>query len=379
MNILIIHNRYSKIGGEEKVVEMQQKLLSAAGHNVYSYIRDYAEKESWRLGKIQSLFSALYSRHSIRDIKKIVKEFHPNVAIVHNLFPIISAAIIPELKRLGIPVVMTIHNYRLLCPIGLFFQNGKVCTKCAESKLREVNCALQRCEGSTSGSIAFSIRGLWSRMKGYFDNVDIFLSVSEFQKRNLIKFGIDENKIRVLPNCIEVRSTSNAKEDYIAFIGRLSSEKGIDLLFDIASRLPEIRFRVAGDKSPKFNITNIPENVELLGFLRGEELENFISHAKALIFTSRVWEAMPLAPLEAMASGTVVIANRVSSIPEILDNGKAGLIFDNAEDGAKKVKFLLENPKTRIELETAGLKRVQEHYSTKLYTGRLLQVCKNIK
>ncbi len=387
MRILIIHNRYSQLGGEEKVVETQARLLRETGNDVYEYIRDYHEMDNWIFGKVQSLFSSLYSRKSISEIKEIIRSFNPETAIVHNLFPIISAAIIKELKINGIPVALTVHNYRLFCPTGLFFRRGKICTECAEKNknhnLREFNCLLNKCEGTLAGSFGFALRSWWSRQKKYFGYVDLFMSVSEFQKRNLIKYGIREDRIIVIPNCtsqFEVPGTTiqckKNKQNYIAFVGRLSPEKGIDLLFEIASRLPRVHFKVAGKKAKGLKLTEIPNNIELLGHLQGDNLQNLYINATALLFTSKVWEAMPLSPLEAMSHGTAVIANRVSSIPEIIEDGVSGMIFEGAEEGANKILELIANPELRERFENNGIERIRNYYSEIQYASSVNKACK---
>jgi len=368
MNVLLIHNRYSQTGGEEKVVEMQKKLLESAGIKVHLYQRDYHEMDRWKCGRLKSMFTALRNSSAIRDIRSITDTFHPDAAIVHNLFPIVSPAVLKTLHKKGVPVAMTIHNYRLFCPTGLFFRKGEICTSCAESKIREACCTLHRCQGTIAGSFAFSLRGMWSRLAGYFKYVDLFLSCSEFQKCNLVKYGIPESKIRVIPNFTDSAIGEYDKEDYVAFVGRLSHEKGIDCLMKIAEKMPDVKFRIAGNKSDGFEMPEIPDNVSLEGFLSGERLREFYGKAKVLLFTSRVWEAMPLTPIEAMAAGTAVVARRVSSIPEILDDE---YIFDSVDEAVSKIRRMISDTQERKRAEESGKNKVTTYFSPERYLKQL--------
>lgn len=364
MNVLIVHNRYSRTGGEEKVVEMQKSLLESAGHKVYLYQRDYHEMDGWKLGRFRSFFTAIRNSSAIRDIRKIFDTFRPDIAIVHNLFPIVSPAVLKELHRKGVRIAMTVHNYRLFCPIGLFFRNGEICTQCAESHFRELCCTFNRCQGTLAGSAAFTVRSLWSRLAGYFNYVDIFLPCSQFQKSNLIKYGIPENRIKVIPNFTDSPVTSYPKEEYVAFVGRLSEEKGIDILMEIAAAMPDIQFRVAGKKADGYSMPSVPENVVMEGFLSGEDLRAFYGKAKVMVFTSKVWESMPLTPIEAMASGTAVVAKRVSSVPEILEDD---YIFQTIDEAVSKIRLLFSDDNARTRAEESGRAKVKDIFSPGRY------------
>ncbi|MEG1649343.1 MAG: hypothetical protein RR277_05580, partial [Rikenellaceae bacterium] len=172
MNILIIHNRYSTSGGEESVVEMQEKLFRANSHNVYTYFRSHGEMKNRCVEKVVSFFTSLVNFSAINEIKKIVEERKIDVAFIHNLYPFISPAILPMLHKRGVKTILFTHNYRLVCPTGLFFRNGIVCEKCGKC-VREINAVIYKCEGSVLGSIAHAARNFSARIfRLYKNNID---------------------------------------------------------------------------------------------------------------------------------------------------------------------------------------------------------------
>ncbi|HQQ21686.1 MAG TPA: glycosyltransferase family 1 protein, partial [Bacteroidales bacterium] len=176
MKVLIIHNYYSQRGGEETVVEFQKQLFEKNGDQVQLYTRNYAEMEKWWLGKIGGTFTSIYNSRSRKELAQVIEEFKPDMAILHNLYPIISPSIIRFLSKKGVKVVQVLHNYRLFCPIGLFFVNNKICHKCL-GKGREWNCTHNRCNGGWLESLSYSIRAYFVRKLRYFHKVDHFLAL----------------------------------------------------------------------------------------------------------------------------------------------------------------------------------------------------------
>lgn len=382
MNFLIIHNRYSRTGGEESVVEAQAELLLRAGHSVELYQRSYDEIHEWRFGHLASLFSALYNRRAVAEVQAIVSRQVIDVAIIHNLYPVISPAILPVLHRAGIKVVMSVHNYRLICPTGLFYTHGHVCTRCGDGVLREWNCAIRKCESSILGSWAYALRGWWARIKGYYvHNVDTFMALSDFQRSILIKYGIPGEKIAVVPNFInppiaDIMPPDSTAPEYIAYVGRLSHEKGIDLLFQTARRLPSVQFKVAGAPAADIDLSSVPSNVELVGYLSGDALASFYVGARAVALTSRCWEGLPLTVIEAMHYGCVVVVPDWAALPEVVDAGRAGILYTagSVEDLAAKIATLYNGAQRLESMKVSARERADGLYSTKQYYNALMSI-----
>lgn len=363
MKFLIIHNQYSRRGGEESVVELQRDLLISHGHTVIEYSRSHSE-----VGAAMRFVTAIYNRRSVRDIRRIVQSENPDVAIIHNLFPVISAAVLAVLKKSGIRVLMTLHNYRLACPNGLFYTNGKPCEQCG-IKGSVIPCITNRCQGTLLGSISWAARTFCAAPL-FCKYVDKFMALSHFQKNIITKYtDIEPNKFEIVPNCIQPLPIPNIeRQDYVAFVGRLSVEKGVDLLFETARLLPDTRFKVAGECAENTTIDNIPPNVELVGYLNREQLAEFYCAARCFVLTSSCYEGFPLTVIEAMYYRTTVIVPRWASLPDIVANGRAGALYtpNSAHDLALRIT---ENHQTGQQAH----KRVMEKYGSEQYYNNIMR------
>jgi len=379
MKILIIHNNYSQKGGEEAVVAFQQKILEANGHQVKLYIRDYNEMKSWRFGRVSGMFSALYNPVSMQDLKKIIQTFHPEVAILHNLFPIISPAIIPFLKKNKIRTVQILHNYRLLCPIGTFYTNGQICEKCA-GRGREWNCLRNRCNGGFFQSLSFTVRSLIARKLNYFDAVDQFVALSNFQKNKLISNGFDESLITVIPNglssTIEIEP-DEVKRDFVGFAGRLTPEKGIFDFIELARLMPDYEFRIAGKQTAILDTVDIPHNLIFEGFLDASQLRNFYCRAKVIVFPSRWYEGFPMTLLEAFSAKTPVITYNLAVMPEIVANGKEGFIVEigDIQKISEIINRLFSDYQLWKEISENALHKFERQYSVQSYYDKIIYEC----
>lgn len=382
MKFLIIHNPYSNRGGEESVVEAQASILRGHGHSVIVYERPYDQIKGWRFGRLSSLFSSLYNRRSVCEIRRIAKSEKPDFALIHNLFPVVSPAILPVLKKCGVRSIMSLHNFRLVCPTGLFFRAGSVCELCGTSKLREWNCTLHQCQGSALGSFAYALRSFWARKKGYYTkNIDLFCALSEFQRAKMAQFRIDAQRVAVLPNPVEIPNTKAPVErgEFVGFVGRLTVEKGAELLFQVARMMPTVKFKVAGDVIA--STEHIPQNVELLGFLDREALENFYFTARIVISTSICRETFGLVVAEAMVRGAAVIVPQIAAMPELVDHGQAGIVYPagDAKELCRAIETLLNDQSVFESLTSCAAIHIKEHYSNEIYYDRLIDLCRKIR
>jgi glycosyltransferase involved in cell wall biosynthesis len=277
---------------------------------------------------------------------------------------------------------MTVHNYRLICPNGLFFTHGEICEQCAGG--REWNCIIRNCEGSVSKSTGYALRNYWARKKRYYlDNVDAFLCLTDFQKNKLVENGFPAGKCFVLPNFLQSKKpeSKGPMQSFALFAGRINAQKGFDILAKAASSLPGIPFRVAGTGTSDY-ITSIslPPNIEMAGKLQRNEMEQSFQNASFLVFTSRSYEGFPMVFLEAMAAGIPVIAPGMAGFPEIIEDGFNGFLFNpgDAEDLAKKIKLLWNDPDLRVRLGENGRKKLETQYSPEVYYRKLMAVYEQV-
>jgi glycosyltransferase involved in cell wall biosynthesis len=378
MKVLQIHNKYRFRGGEEAVMEWTTGLLKRKGIEVDMITRESTGLDANFFTKFRAFASSIYSLSAYRFIARLIRNTPPDVVHVHNLYPLLSPSVLTACRRAGIPVVMTCHNYRLICPIGVYIRNGKTCEAFCHD--REYLCFLRNCRGNFLESGAYALRSAFARrFKLFEENVTIFITLTQFAKDCFKKSGIPEEKIMVLPNSVNIdygQSTQVNKKEYIAYVGRISPEKGIETLLK-AARVTGLPVRIAGDYSTAEGfVTSAPSNVTFVGFLSGETLGEFYRKASFLVFPSICNEMFPLTLLEAMQVGLPVISSMIGGLPEIVNNGVTGMFFEpgNSKDLANKMRLLWHDHALRLQLGQAGREKFLRDYSEDLYFRQLMAI-----
>jgi len=377
MKICMVHNEYRYLGGED-LVRATVDLLRRNGKQVRCFTLNSSDIKRRRFGKFHAFFDGIYSSSSRDRWKRFLSEDMPDIVHVHNLYPLISPSILCECGESRIPVVMTVHNFRLICPNGLLFSNGKPCEKCLGG--REYWCVLKNCEKDIFKSTGYALRNYVARKKRWFiDNVTRFVSLTEFQRRMLISEGFPSERIDVIPNTPGLPPSSSvpSQGDYVAFAGRLSPEKGIATLLESARLCPDIPFRFAGDLDPmRGDVAKAPPNCTFLGSLSGTNLISFYASARFLVLPSICYEGFPLSLIEAMSQSKAVICSRMGGLPEIVEEGVTGLL---ATPGcpmvlADKIKHLWGHEDDCRKMGLAGKDKVLKEYSEEIYFSKLMEV-----
>lgn len=370
MKILIVHNDYGKYSGEEAVVDKMAAMLTAHGHQVAFFRRSSEGSRGSLRGNLRGFFSGIYSASGVRGLREALRREKPDVVNVHNLFPFISPAALFECRKAGVPVVMTIHNFRLICPTGLFMRDGRPCETCLE-RGNEWSCLRHNCEHSALKSLGYTLRNVYARWIGaYGKNVDRFACITEFQRQKLIAAGYDAEKIVVIPNSIDApEQLEQTQGEYVAYIGRLSYEKGYDLLVEIARRNPAIAFRIAGATRTPDGVT-IPDNMQLMGYLKGAELDDFVRNARFVVMPSRCYEGFPMAILEAACYGKPTIGPDHGGFSEIIGSGPdaIGRLFrpNDIADLERQITQLWDEPQEVERLGTKAFVKLKSHYDQKV-------------
>lgn len=370
MKILLVHNNYGKYSGEEAVVDKMASMFREHGHEVCFYRLTTERSRESLSGKIKGFLCGIYSPSGVKGLREILEREKPDVVNVHNLYPFISPAALFECKKTKVPVVMTVHNFRLICPTGLFMRNGKPCEVCLQ-KRNEWGCIQYNCEHSYFKSVGYTLRNVYARWTGaYKNNVRTFACITEFQRKKLIEAGFDKNKIVVIHNSIDIPlKYETTFGSYVAYIGRLSYEKGYDLLVEIARKYPEIQFCFAGAKREDTNIA-FPKNVQLMGYLKGKELEHFIKNARLVVIPSRCYEGFPMAILEAAQFGKPCVCPDHGGFTEIIGKGEnaIGRLFEpnNLNDLEKQILALWNQPVLVEELGQKAYEKLQKEYSSEV-------------
>lgn len=376
MKFIIIHNNYSVRGGEEVVVEFQKNLLEKHGHEVVLYSRSYSEMETWALGKFGGMFTSVFNFRSLRDLKRLCNRHKFDAALIHNVFPIISPAVIPFLRRKGIRVLQVVHNYRLFCPIGTFYRRGEICEACLHTG-REWNCFRNRCTGGVLASFSFAAKFWLVRLLGYYRSVDRFLCLNRRQAGLLSQYMKADKKTVLLPNAVGnsgKECDDASKRRFVSFVGRLEEEKGFPDFLRIAEKMPEYEFRVAGAYT-EGSIADLPKNVTLCGFLRGAELDGFYAESRVVLFLSKWYEGFGLVAAEAMKCGTPVVVYDISVASDIVEEEKSGFVVPTGDIDTvvERVKILFEDKDLFERFSAAAKQRVEEEYSAERYYERLMK------
>lgn len=322
MKVLIVHNNYGKYSGEEAVVDKMVCMLQVLGHEVAQLRMTTEGARESAIGKIKGFLCGVYSPAGVKSMRETLLRERPDVVNVHNLYPFISPAALKECRKAGVPVVMTIHNFRLICPTGLFMRNGGPCEYCLEQK-NEWGCVKFNCEHSRLKSLGYALRNYVARItRAYSGCVTKFACITDFQRQKLIAYGFPANRITVIPNSMDADvEVAPGRGDYVAFSGRLSREKGVDLIIEAARRNPDIPFKLAGAARDMELIADLPDNVELMGYLSGKELSDFYSNARFFVMASRCYEGFAMAILEGAAYSKPMIAPDHGGFTEIIGKG----------------------------------------------------------
>jgi glycosyltransferase involved in cell wall biosynthesis len=377
MRILFVHNSYAKPSGEEHMIYKIMDLLRSHNHVVEFYSENSSDIKDNLSEKSAAFFKGIYSTKAKNSIYRVIRSFMPDIVQIQNLYPLISSSILPKIKNAGIPIVMRLANYRLVCPNGLLLSQGKPCTKCAGG--REWWCILKNCEAEIPKSIGYALRSWVSRIfKLYQHNVTCYYAQTKFQRHFFIGEGIADDRIDVIPNMIKPNGFDDINiGEHVSFAGRLSPEKGVDTFINAAYQCPELYFSMAGDFSGMHDALSMkPSNLEVLGHLFTNELELFYSNARLIVVPSLCYEGFPSTIIEAMNHGKPVICSRIGGLPEIVDEGRTGFLFEpnNTEDLANKIRYLYHRPDLCLKMGQAGKKKVLNEYSPDKYYERLMNI-----
>lgn len=348
--ILIVHNFYQIPGGEDTVVANEKKLLEDNGHEVVLYTRHNLEiKTMSKFKKLLLPVTTVFNLKTYIDIKKIIKEQNINILHVHNTLTLISPSIYYASLKCKIPVIQTIHNFRLLCPGATFYRDGHICEDCVTKGLK---CAVKHScyRNSKLQTLLCFINTKIHKMTGIYGKIN-YICLTEFNKEKLLQFKeIKREQIFVKPNFVKNHETiipyEKRNNQYI-YAGRLDKLKGIDILFEawkqIGSNAPKLIICGTGplqDWCREFILKNNMKSIELKGFVLNEETKKIIANSKALILPTQWYEGFPMTIVEAYSVEIPVIGSNIGNVGILVDDGINGFKFkyDSLDDLLKAIK-----------------------------------------
>jgi glycosyltransferase involved in cell wall biosynthesis len=342
MRILLVHNFYgsSAPSGENRVVLEERDMLRAAGHEVIEHFAySDAVRDRGLLRLLKTAVRVPWNQDERARLRRRVQELQPEIVHIHNVFPLFSPAIFGAAAGNSAAVVHTLHNYRAFCPSALVLRDNKICTDCIdrESTLPALRYGCYRDSRLATAPLAACV-SLHRRLGTYRNHVDAFIAFTEFQKSQLCRAGFPQERIHVKPNCLPSKVKPvpwEQREQKCVFVGRISREKGVDVLLDAWSKW--------GDSAPQLEIVGggpeldelrrclpgtLAGRVSFRGSLSSDETQHLLSRAKLLVIPSVWYEGFPLVFREATGYGVPVAASRIGALTELIGTRGVGRLFE---------------------------------------------------
>jgi glycosyltransferase involved in cell wall biosynthesis len=329
MRILQVHNFYQQPGGEDRVVAAEQALLSRNGHEVFQYT---VHNDAVNNMPVVALgIKTMWNGATYQNVRRLVAEKAIDIMHVHNTLPLISPSVYYAARAENLPVVQTLHNYRLQCPASTFYREDKICEVCL-SKTIKYPAVLHSCyRGSRAASAAVCAMLAAHRIAGtYRRRIHSYIALTEFARKKFCEGGLPVENITVKPNFLEYDpGAGRGQGGYALFAGRLTAEKGLTVLLDAWSACPgAMPLKIAGEGPLRLLVQKRAAalaNVEYLGPCEHARLLTLLKDAAFLMIPSRWYEGMPMVLLESMACGTPVVGFAVGSLNDLIVNGENGL------------------------------------------------------
>jgi glycosyltransferase involved in cell wall biosynthesis len=378
MRILFIHSRYQIPGGEEAVVEAEIHLLRSRGHDVFRHERDNHEvSHRNRLGLLRD---TLWSTSSHRAVQQLVTDERIQVVHVHNTLPLVSPSVYWAASRAGAAVVQTLHNFRWLCPQGTLLRDGRICESCVgKVPWRAIQHRCYR-DSAVQSAVMSATYGLHTALGSLHQQADRIVALTDFARNKFIEGGFPPDKMVVKPNFVEDSAVAAAPDTSptrsgVLYAGRLSEEKGPDVLVDAAGLLPDETFELLGH-GPLADVLTQPANVTFPGAVSKTRVLDAMQQAMVLVLPSRCYEGLPMTLVEAFCQGLPVIASRLGAFPSLIDDGVTGLLFEpgNAKDLADKLRWCRDHPDAVARMGLAARATYLRRYTAQSNYTQLLAI-----
>ncbi len=405
MRVLMVQTFYYPRGGDSTYMLALSRLLEERGHEVIpfgmetpnnlptpyapyfvseidfpSMLARRSPRAAWRV-----LARSVYSGEARRKIAALADAVKPDVAHFHNIHAHLTTSIVEPLRARGIPIVWTLHDFRLVCPNTSFLSRGEICERCLPNRFYEA--LLQRCKkGSLSASLVAMITTLYDRAARVPARIDRFLTPSEFLKAKLVAGGFDPGRITAAPNFVDLGSYRSLPEkDYFVYLGRLLFEKGLDDLIRAAAALETGRLVIVGEGPAEGDLRALARElganrVEFVGRKTGEELRRLTAESQFVVLPSRGYENLPFAIMEAMACSKPVVASNVGGIPEMVEDGATGFLFPmgNVAALAESLRRMLGSRSAREEMGRRGREKAERLYGPDVHYERIAAVYRDV-
>lgn len=401
MKILQINKFHYPKGGADKYYLDLSGLLENNGHEVIhfamqdkknlpspygKYFISYVDFSRTRFNKegLRAVGRMLYSLEAKKKIERLITAESPDIAHIHNIYHQLSPSILPALKKAGIPVVMTAHDYKLITPNYNMYHDGAVCE---HSKVYKFwNTFVYKCvKDSYAASALAALEMFFHKLfKFYEKNIDVIVTPSQFMADKFVEYKQDKKKIKVVRNYVDFENfrVNNESKDYFVYFGRLSQEKGLEYLLEALKLAPSAKLKIVGAGPEEEKLKNkasnllIERRVEFMGYKKEEELWQVVKNSLAVVLPSVWYENAPLSILEAQAFAKPVLGSKIGGIPELIEHGREGLLFKPADyrEIAAQLQWSLANKEQLKEMGLRARKKIEENFTPQKHYQKIMAV-----
>ncbi len=360
----------------------ERDLLVSKGHEVFRFVKTNEEINGYNIiRKIKAFYQSPFSPQNYRRFLELFTENKPDICHVHNTFPLITPSVYYACRDFNIPVVQTLHNYRLLCSNACFFRNGKICEECKEkSPYHSVRYGCYRNSVLQTFALARIVEKNRKCMT-WSSKIDAYIALTDFARRKFIEGGLPGEKIYVKPNFLaEDPGFSDGNDGYFFFAGRLDKTKGVEIMMNALKYGNNFNLLVAGDGPLRNDVSAVIGSI-YCGHIEREKMFSTLKRCYAVVFPSLWYEGFPMVIIEAFACGKPVIASRLGAMAEIIEDGRTGLLFEpgNARDLADKMNWALANPLKIREMGRNARREYEEKYTAEKNYGILMDIYEKAK
>jgi glycosyltransferase involved in cell wall biosynthesis len=372
MRVLLVHNYYQQRGGEDAVVEAEAELLRQNGHDVELYSRTNADVIG--MSRLSLAKDTVWSARTERDLREVLGAFAPEIMHVHNTLPLISGSAFWAAGAAGVPVVQTLHNFRLFCPQAMFLRAGRICEDCmGRVPWRAVVHGCYRDSRAQSAALVAALGA--HRLARTSRHVTRFIALNRFCREKFIEGGLPPERISIKPNFASIPTPGSYTRQRGLFIGRLAPEKGIGLLASALARAERVQIDVVGE-GPEAESVRGCRQMQWAGWLPSEEVYRRMAQAAYLVMPSLWYENFPRTLVEAFACGLPVIASRLGALEELVEDGRTGLHFTpgDSADLARKLMWAESNPDAMRRMGLEARREYERRYTPEVNYARLIEI-----
>lgn len=396
--VLNISQNYFVRGGSDRYFFVMSDLLEKHGHRVIPFAAKQSQDDATEWAKYfpqginfqspkpMDLARFIYSPRAAKAMDRLLLDHPVDIAHLQIYYGQLTASILGPLRQAGVPIVQTIHDFKLVCPVYSLMSHGKICEACQGKHFWKG--IIHRCNrGSLARSVLSVAESYASRWLGVVNDIDRFISVSGFQRDKLVELGVPAEKITVVHNFIDVdpNEPEPTPGDYILYFGRIERLKGIYTLLDAAKRAPEVKLILVGegdayDEAGEIIREQGLNNVELRGFAKGEELKQLIRGSLATVLPSEGYDNCPMAVLESLGMGKAVIGSRIGGIPELVDDTNDGFLVTpgDGEDLADRMNWMWNHRSEVHDMGLRGRDKVISRFNSEIHYERIADVYRTV-